>query len=342
MTLEDAEKAVTAHLEKIIEDPKLQITIGGWRGGAIPFAETTPVRQGDPPLGIAATSVTPNTNLNWFEAGDPAPRPTQNTARDQQPRGQSNPEVLNAMREHVKFLENHFRRADALFRAGAAGGSVFAHALAGYELAAAQGELALAERNHAAAQTRFAEAEKYAEQAFVAAQAGYQAGVVRDDALLQAAESLSDIRRRLAQRRSLGDPQGGPPNREVGRGGTALSELPQSAPAPAITESIGVLRKIVDRERRKYARLEELAKKNVVSAAEVAVAKSEYDIAVERQRQAERGLKYHQVLLEAAMADYEALVEANKRAPNSVTAAQVRRGKLTVELAKAKLDELSE
>jgi hypothetical protein len=85
-----------------------------------------------------------------------------------------------------------------------------------------------------------------------------------------------------------------------------------------------------------------LAEKKVVSATEVARAKSDYEIAVERLRQAERGLKYYRLLLDAAEADYTSLREEMARTPNTVSAGELQKAKIAVELAKAKLEELSE
>ena len=68
----------------------------------------------------------------------------------------------------------------------------------------------------------------------------------------------------------------------------------------------------------------------------------DYEISMERLHQAERALKYHQVVLKAAEAEYEMMVEASKRAPKSISGHELRRAQLAVELAKAKLEELSE
>jgi beta-lactamase regulating signal transducer with metallopeptidase domain len=121
-----------------------------------------------------------------------------------------------------------------------------------------------------------------------------------------------------------------------------LRDLLQSAAASSATESIGVLKKMVERAKYEFARLSKLRQDGVVSEAELARASSDYEISVERLRQAERGLRYHRAVLEAAEADYEMLFEAEKRAPQTITGHELRRAKLAVELAKAKLEELSE
>jgi hypothetical protein len=119
-------------------------------------------------------------------------------------------------------------------------------------------------------------------------------------------------------------------------------DLIPAASSPSVTESIGVLKKIVERSEQDYIRVRELAEKNAVSAAEVGRAKSEYEISVERLRQGERALKYHQAVLAVEEADYQMLDEANRHAPGSVSESALRRAKLAVELARAKLEELAE
>jgi beta-lactamase regulating signal transducer with metallopeptidase domain len=123
---------------------------------------------------------------------------------------------------------------------------------------------------------------------------------------------------------------------------TSYPEINVSTPAPAVGESIGVLKKIVDRAQQDYNRLLELSRQNVVGAAEVARAKSEYEISVERLKQGERALRYYRAQVAVAEADYAAFEEARMRAPDAVSNADLRRAKLAVELARAKLEELSE
>jgi beta-lactamase regulating signal transducer with metallopeptidase domain/protein involved in polysaccharide export with SLBB domain len=325
MTLEDAEKAVTAHLGKILEDPELQITIGGWRGRATSFANPTPDSRADP---FAATATSSES--------------TPYRANQQQRQRPANAEALEAMRQHVQFLENHFKKVEALNRNGLAGGEAHSLALAGYELAAAQGELALTGQNRVEARTRFEEAEKYAEQALVAAQAARAAAQIQDDALLQAARNLAEIRRRLSTvRYATPSAETAPSEAIPHRDGTFQERTPVAIPS-STTESLGVLRKIAERAQLDYHRVKELAEQKTVSATEVARAKSDFEISLERVRQAERGLKYHELLLEAAEADYQMLSEANRVAPNTVPQLRLRKAKLAVELARAKLEELSE
>jgi hypothetical protein len=118
--------------------------------------------------------------------------------------------------------------------------------------------------------------------------------------------------------------------------------LVSTAAAPSITESVGVLKKIAQRSQQDYQRINELAEKNAVSAAEVAQARSEYEINVERLRQGERALRFYRVQVEVAEAEYAALEEARVRSAGAVPNADLRRAKLMVELARAKLEEMSE
>jgi hypothetical protein len=119
-------------------------------------------------------------------------------------------------------------------------------------------------------------------------------------------------------------------------------ELPVSTAAPAVSESMGVLKKIVQRSEQDYQRLKELADNNTVSTAEVARAQSEYEINVERLKQGERALRFYRAQVEWAEAEFQTLDEANQRAPGSVTELDLRRAKLAVEMARAKLEELAE
>jgi hypothetical protein len=256
--------------------------------------------------------------------------------------GPATPEALQAMREHVQFLEDHFRKVEALNRNGMAGGEAHSLALAGYELAVARGELAFTERNRDEARTRFEVAEKYAEEALVAAQAAHRAAHIDDDALLRAAKNLAEMKRRLSAVRHTPPSSEASPSDVPTRNGRNWEERTQVIAPSSGTESVGVLKKMAQRAKLEYDRVKELAEKKVVSATEVARTKSDYEIAIERLRQAERGLRYHRLLLEAAEADYQMLIEINKLAPHTKTEAEIRKAKLQVELAKAKLEELSE
>jgi hypothetical protein len=348
MSLEEAEKAIEAHLRQQLADPKVQVTVGGWRGRANVLAPVTPsvpgkgqALQGGPPASVDGGSIPGE--LPPGISGADAPGSLPRYVEELQPQeGPATPEALQAMREHVQFLEDHFKKVEALNRNGMAGGEAHSLALAGYELAVARGELALTERNRDEARTRFEEAEKDAEEALVAAQAAHRAAHIDDDALLRAAKNLAEIKRRLSiVRHSVRSGEDGASDASASRE-TDWHERMQVISTSSGAESLGVLEKIAERAKGDFDRVKRLAERKVVSATELARAKSDYEIAVERLRQAERGLRYYRLLVEAAEADYQSLLEEKSRTPNSVTNGELRKAKIAVELAKAKLDELSE
>jgi beta-lactamase regulating signal transducer with metallopeptidase domain len=342
-SLETAEHVITEHLSQFLRNPKVQVTRPREDGTDLPAASS-----------VIATSSAPS-RAEPMQSDEPlAVESFAPPSADE----------LAALREHVKFLENHFKKIDALFQSGSTGGSADAQALAAYEFAVAQGELAIAEGRRDEAVARFEEAKELAEQALAAVTAAYEANRATHDVLLQAAKNLAQSKRRLIQLRRPAqstntrtkserrDPQGAQLmlsssdpaalDRMEAVIERSFRELAQSTPAPSSGESIGVLTKMVERAEQEFGRLSGLAQQNVISAAELARAKSDYEISVERLRQAERALKYHRAVLEAAKADYQMLIEASKQAPQSITATQLRRAKLAVELAEAKLEELSE
>jgi BlaR1 peptidase M56 len=128
----------------------------------------------------------------------------------------------------------------------------------------------------------------------------------------------------------------------TGESQEALDEFMGLAASPRSAESLGVLKKMVEREKQKYDRMAELAQHNAVSAAEVATQKADYEISMERFRQATRALQYHKLSVDSAKADYEAALEASKNAPGAVPEAELRRLKLRVQLAEAKFQELAQ
>ena len=296
----------------------VQITIGGWRND---------VRQSRPrPVDL-------NGEPLRFPWETPEPPPSAATTAEFKPSlGEASHDEVAALKEHVKFLEGHFRKKDALYRAATRGGSADARDVAAYELVTARGQLALAEGKRDDALRLFEEAAKVAEQAMISTSAANSAGMAADNALLQAARNLSDSKRRLIEMRT-----------SIERASTSVrNDLNVSIPAPAVSESIGVLKKIVQRAEQDYKRAKELAESNAVSATEVARAQSEYEISVERLKQGERGLRFYRAQLDVSEADYRQLLEANKRARGAVTDADLRRAKLAVEMARAKLEELAE
>jgi beta-lactamase regulating signal transducer with metallopeptidase domain len=348
MSLETAENAITERLSEFLKDPKVQVTF-------------PPKDRMHPPAASSDLEPSSISGSGLRTRAEPMQPDESLSAESFSPRSA---DELAALREHIKFLENHFKKTEALFRSGGQGGSADAHALAGYELAVAQGELSAALGQREEALARFKEAHEWAEQALAAVTAAYEANRATQDLLLQAARNLAESKRRLIQLRrpaqstnirskseprnpldaqmmlSASDPA--VLDRMEALIGRSFRELAQSTPPPSGGESIGVLSKMVERAEQEYGRLHELAKQNVISASELARAKSDYEISVERLQQAQRALKYHRAVLEAAKADYQMLVEAEKRVPQSITAAQLRRAKLAVELAEAKLEELSE
>jgi outer membrane protein TolC len=108
-------------------------------------------------------------------------------------------EEIEVLREHIKFLEDRFKRVDALFQSGNRGGSVDRREMTAYELARAQGELALVQGKRDEALEHLENARQHAEKALRAVTAAYEAGQITHDILLQAANNVSAVKRRLVQ-----------------------------------------------------------------------------------------------------------------------------------------------
>lgn len=349
LTLEDAEKALTDHLQKQLKDPRVQITLGGWRVSVNSASRPT---QNSPALRPRVNGVNPPADLTANQTVDPAasqaaparipPMPAATTRQSENLSGGAGPEELQALQDHVTFLENHFKKADALFRTGSRGGSASAQALAAYELATAQGELALAEGRRTDAIARFEQAQVFAEQALNAVRADNAAATVTDELVLQAARQLSESKRRLIQVRrpaSASDIglKADPTNRNA-----RLREFAPSTSVSSGQESIGVLKLKVERAKKRYDRLLPLYRSSAVSLGEVEDAKSDYEISIERLRQVERVCRYREVKLAAAEADYAMLKELQKKSAGSVTSAVLRKAEFAVELARAELEELAD
>jgi beta-lactamase regulating signal transducer with metallopeptidase domain len=115
-----------------------------------------------------------------------------------------------------------------------------------------------------------------------------------------------------------------------------------SSPVSDAPLSASVWKKIVDGKKRSYERMLALGKKNVISSSELEQAKNDYEVSIARHEQALRALKYNQLLVELAEVEYQAAVESSKVSPGSVTDFEVRKLKIKVDLAKAKLSELGE
>jgi multidrug resistance efflux pump len=159
--------------------------------------------------------------------------------------------------------------------------------------------------------------------------------------MLRAARNLSNIKRRLIQaQRPAASPT---PDANLPPGGDAVArrELPKSA-TRAPTESIGVLKKMVERAKSDYEIVQKLVQEKAVSERELARAKSEYEISIERLQRAERAIRFYKAQVAVAEADYQQLVEANKRAPQAVSESHLRRAQLEVERAKAQLEVLGQ
>jgi hypothetical protein len=324
LSLEDAEKAIAAHLEEKLREPLVQITIGGWR---------------NPEPRLDNSNQPPGLRFPWESDAQPN---VSTTSQIKSSLGTANPNELAALQEHVKFLEEHFRRKDALFRVAARGGSADARDIAAYELATARGQLALAEGQRDEAIRLFEEAQKVAEQAMISVTAANQANMTTDNVVLQAARNLSESKRRLIELQQATAPTAGTSAAESAERRNAIPQISITTPAPAVSESIGVLKKIVQRAEQEYKRAQELAQNNAVSSSEVARAQSEYEISVERLKQGERALRFYRAQVEMAEAEYQMLRDAIKRAPGAVPSIELRRKMLELEMAKAKLEELAE
>jgi len=87
-------------------------------------------------------------------------------------------EEVAALKEHVQFLKDQFTRIDELNRIGARGGSAEARALAGYELEAAQADLALAEGHHDEFVAHCQAEQQFAEENMKAVMTSFDAGRV--------------------------------------------------------------------------------------------------------------------------------------------------------------------
>jgi hypothetical protein len=248
---------------------------------------------------------------------------------------------IKVLEEHVKTLESQFKRLDALYKAGSA--SSVNRALGAYELASAQGELALAQRRTAEAIDRYKDAQLNAEKAYEAVNDEYNAGKTTYDAVVAAAKHLTDVKRKMIhlQHQRTDSTQ----TASLAAGG-AREQAPftnsiQPVATPQSNESISVLRKFVEREKQQYERLTELAANNVVSAAEVATQKSNYEISRARLEQATRALEYHKAMVALAAAEYETALQASKT-PGAVPESELRKLQLKVQAAEAKYKELAE
>jgi beta-lactamase regulating signal transducer with metallopeptidase domain/tetratricopeptide (TPR) repeat protein len=271
LTLAQAEKATRDLLKKDFQDPKVQITLG-WQ-------------QQKPVASDGGGDLTEYTSQQQSIATQPY-----TTAA-----GAPGPNEVEVLRQHVAFLEQRFKVADAKFRTGSRGGEQDVRDMTGYELTTAKAQLALAEGRHDAAEAHFKEAEKFAESGLKAVEASYDAGRVTNDLVLQAANNLAESKRRLLhfRRQSASTettPQ--PTTEEVYR-----SSLPRAGLTfpPANTPSIQFAKRQVEIAKADYERMQSLAQRNVVSESELEHRKLDYERSVEQLRRSERALEYNKL-----------------------------------------------
>jgi hypothetical protein len=271
---------------------------------------------------------------------------------------------IKVIQDHIKTLQSQFERLDALYKTGSPGGSSDSRALAAYELAAAKGELALLQGRHTQAIESLNEARSHAEEALKAISAAYETGGVTYDLVVLASNNLANIKRKIIQleqqrasssrkaaattggTRESGEPQ----NKRtedgvmiVGESQEALDQFMRLASStPRSAESISVLKGIVQREKQKYERLAELAKNEQASAIEVETQKADYEISMERLRQAQRALEYYKAEVALAAAEYETALEANKLTPRAVPESELRKLQLKAQAVEARFKELAE
>lgn len=120
---------------------------------------------------------------------------------------------------------------------------------------------------------------------------------------------------------------------------SSSSSASSDSDAPA---SLSVWKKIAEGKQRSYERMQALAQKHVVSSSEVEQAKNEYEISRERWLQAGRALETNKLQIQLAEIELQEAVEANKAKAGSVSDLQVQKLKIKLQLANAKLRELSE
>jgi hypothetical protein len=88
--------------------------------------------------------------------------------------------------------------------------------------------------------------------------------------------------------------------------------------------------------------MQALANEHVVSAAEMVMMKTEYELAKEGLRQAERKLESRRLQVELAKVEYQQAIEANRQSPSKANGLEAQRKKLLVEIAEAKVREIAD
>jgi beta-lactamase regulating signal transducer with metallopeptidase domain len=323
LTLEDADRAVTKHLAEFIHDPVVQVTIGGWRNHVGPWTGR--------PDQASNNSRMVNDNEESLAAA---------SANGANPQRSSSPAELDAMREHVKFLDERFKSVEALYQTSSRGGSADSRARTGYELAAAQADLAIAEGHREQAVAYCEQAEKYAEEALKAVTASYDSGRVSLDLLLQTAKFASESKRHLIRVREPQLTSAEPPQQTVDNRSALKRELARQSSFSETNTSVSVWKKLTASRKQGYERMKLLADKKVVPAADLEMAKTDYEVCVAQYEHTFRTLKYAQLLVSLAETDYEEALAKNKAAPHSVSEFELKKLQIKVDLAKVKASEI--
>lgn len=317
LTLEDAERAVTRQLKAAnVKDPLVQITLGGWRNNAAKFSAAHEVAAGDQ------------------RASESAGAPVGNPLSNQQASAQE----LDALREHVQFLKDQFAMIDALYRRGEPGGGSDVWNMTQYELAAAQCDLTLAEGHFDEASKYCEQAVKFANDGLKAATAHHQAGRRTHDVVLQAARNLSDAKRRLLR---LRDRQAS--FADSTRQASADISRPQREVAQAVAtepSSVSYWKKVVESKKRDYERLQSLAEANEITTSQLERGKLDYELSLAQYEHAKRNLRYAQLQLELAEAEFQQAARAERNAPNTIPELEIRKLKIKVEMAKIKVSDV--
>jgi beta-lactamase regulating signal transducer with metallopeptidase domain/protein involved in polysaccharide export with SLBB domain len=310
LTFEEAEAAIKKQLERIAENPHVQVTLGGWRNKS------------------GHSMVDANER---YDSANAATDPQTTLARSR--------EEIEALREHVEFLNEQFKKVDALYRTGSRGGSFDTRASAAYELAMAQCDLELALGRRARAIERGQEAEKFAKEALESTTASYNAGRLPHDRVLQASHNLADCKRRLAR---LREPSRTVTKKPVGEEGSAAERAAsESLPGIESSPSVSVWKKIVEQKKRDYERMKQLAEGAAVSAAEVEKAKAELEIAQAQYEHRQRTLKYAQLELKLAETELqEEIARPRTTGGPEDNQFEVKKLQIKVEMAKVKVSEL--
>jgi hypothetical protein len=119
-------------------------------------------------------------------------------------------------------------------------------------------------------------------------------------------------------------------------------ELGQFMQTPQPSDSLGVLRAIVESKDRELENLNRDSANREVSEAERAIKQGELEISKARYRQALRAVEYRLLLIDLATLALKQARETNEATPGAVPEAEIRRLGILVELAKAKYAEAAQ